>query len=83
MNIEGAERLAICGMREMIRKTRYACIACHDFRADEDSAQIFSTREIVTDFLRSNDFRIVTRGEDARPYVRDHIHAVREEILFS
>jgi len=83
MNIEGAERLAICGMREMIRKTRYACIACHDFRTGEDNSQIFSTREIVIDFLRSNDFRIVTRAKDARPYVADHVHAVREDIRIS
>ncbi len=34
MNIEGAERLALAGMREMVKKTKNICISCHDFLAD-------------------------------------------------
>ena len=74
MNIEGAERVAIEGMTEMIGKTRYACIACHDFRSDE--SKTFSTRDIVEDFLTRNQFRVTRRTDDARTYVRDHVHAV-------
>ena len=81
MNIEGAERLAICGMSEMLKRTKCVCIACHDFRSDEHDSEIFSTRKTVIDFLRSNSFQVVTRADDARPYVRDHIHAVREGFL--
>lgn len=73
MNIEGAERRAIAGMEQVMKMTRYACIACHDFRgADGES---MCTRQAVTDFLRGHGFRIVTRDEDPRPFVRDHIHA--------
>jgi FkbM family methyltransferase len=74
MNIEGGERLAIKGMKEMINRTRYACIACHDFRSNE--SEKFSTREMVVDFLRRNHFDVLIRTNDARPYVRDHVHAV-------
>ena len=74
MNIEGAERLAIEGMTEILGKTRYVCIACHDFRANKSDA--YSTHEAVESFLRRNHFRVVTRPDDARSYVRDHVHAV-------
>ena len=79
MNIEGAERVAIEGMTEMITRTRYVCIACHDFRSDE--SQTFSTRDGVTDFLRRNHFRVTTRANDARSYVRDHVHGVNTRLL--
>jgi FkbM family methyltransferase len=78
MNIEGAERLAIQGMSETTGRTAYVCIACHDFLSDDVNSGWFSTRETVIDFLRRNGFRIVTRPDDPRPYVRDHVHAVRE-----
>ena len=78
MNIEGAERLAIQGMAEMIKKTRYACIACHDFRAGESDK--FSTTAAVSDFLRDNHFQVTVRSEDPRPHVRAHLHAVNTVI---
>jgi len=81
MNIEGAERLAIRGMSDVIGRTSHVCIACHDFRADGADgadAESFSTRGPVMDFLRRSSFRVVSRPDDPRPYVRDHLHAVRE-----
>jgi FkbM family methyltransferase len=78
MNIEGAERLAIQGMSETIGRTAYVCIACHDFLSSGSGSDMVPTREAVVAFLRRNGFRIVTRPDDPRPYVRDHVHAVRE-----
>ncbi len=75
MNIEGAERVAIQGMGETIRHTRHICIACHDFRSD--NGEVFSTRALVVDYLRGHGFEITVRGQDPRPYVRDHVHGVR------
>jgi FkbM family methyltransferase len=77
MNIEGAERLAIRGMGEVIRSTRYAVIACHDFRSERGDGGTFSTRDEVVSFLRDNGFEIRTRDADPRAFVRDHIHGIR------
>lgn len=72
MNIEGAERMAIEGMTEMVRRTNAVCVACHDF-ADEERA----TKRPVMAFFEANGFDVVTREDDPRPFVRDHVHAVR------
>lgn len=74
MNIEGAERLAIDGMTTMIGRTRAVCIACHDFSSEDEERH---TREPVIAFLEGAGFDIVTRPDDPRPFVRDHVHAVR------
>ena len=74
MNIEGAERNAIDGMSESIKKTRHVCFAAHDFRADRGDGEQFRTRKVVTEFLQDHGFEIRTRRSDTRPAVRDHIH---------
>lgn len=79
MNIEGAEREAIAGMSDLIERTRHVVIACHDFRAEDGEGEAFRSRETVIDFLRRHDFEILTRDDDPRPYVRDHVHARRRE----
>lgn len=77
MNIEGAEIEAIAGMGSLIERTRHLAIACHDFRADDGEGEGFRSRESIIDFLRQHDFEILTRDDDFRPYVRDHVHARR------
>jgi FkbM family methyltransferase len=67
MNIEGAEILAIEGMTRMIRRTGAVCFACHGADA----------RRAVVSFLSEAGFDVVTRDDDGRSYVRDHIHAIR------
>jgi FkbM family methyltransferase len=79
MNIEGAERLAIRGMDDVIRRTRYAVIACHDFRSERGDDGSFSTRDEVVSYLRGHGFEIRTRDDDPRAFVRDHIHGLRAE----
>lgn len=75
MNIEGAESAALEGMRETIGRTQHVCIACHDFLGAE--GERYRTREQVVAFLGEHGFRVETRGDDERPWVRDHVHAVR------
>jgi FkbM family methyltransferase len=77
MNIEGAERLAIPGMRAAVGMTRNICIAAHSFRAARGDGEFFDSRPAVVDFLSSAGFRLSTRDGDPRPFVRDHIHGVR------
>ena len=80
MNIEGAERLAIKGMQQAIRNTEQICIACHDFIAESGGGQELRTKTAVTDFLLGHGFEIVTRADDPRDFVRDHIHGVRRRV---
>ena len=74
INIEGAERFALAGMKDAIRRTRHVCIAAHDFLADQGDG--FRTRELVSTFLSSNQFEIVIRENDPREYVRNHVHGI-------
>lgn len=63
MNIEGAERLALAGMREMAQKTRDVCIACHDFLADEGGSNELRTKADVIRFLKENGFTVILRED--------------------
>ncbi len=76
MNIEGAERYAVQGMTEVLKRARAVSIACHDWRSDE--GEVFRTKEIVVDFLRQSGFRVLIRNDDPRYYVRDHVHGLRD-----
>jgi FkbM family methyltransferase len=78
MNIEGAERLAMRGMGRTAAMTRHICIAAHSFRTARGDGDFFDTRADVVAFLSSAGFRITTRDDDPRPYVRDHIHGEKD-----
>ena len=58
MNIEGAERLALSGLGEMVRKTKNVCIACHDFLANEGGPNEMRTKADVIRFLKQNGFAV-------------------------
>ena len=75
LNIEGAEVVALDGMTESIERTHAVVIACHDFWARKSEA--LRTREPVVAFLRAAGFEVVTRDDDERGFVRDHIHGIR------
>jgi FkbM family methyltransferase len=77
MNIEGAERLALPGCRATLARTRFVCIAAHDFRADRGEGEEFRTLEFVSQFLRDAGFDIVRRAGDPRYYVPYHVHGFR------
>ncbi len=76
MNIEGAERHALPGCTESLRRARFVCIAAHDFRAARGEGEQFRTLEFVKSFLAAAGFEIATR-EDPRYYVPYHVHGVR------
>jgi FkbM family methyltransferase len=81
MNIEGAERTALAGMREMVRRTRYVCISCHDFAANEGYPEVMRTKSEVIAFLRENRFSIFMRQSDPRPAVRDYVYGLNLEFI--
>jgi FkbM family methyltransferase len=76
MNIEGAERWALPGCERTLGRTRFVCIAAHDFRAARGEGGEFRTLDFVKQFLTSAGFHIVTR-DDPRYYVPYHVHGVR------
>lgn len=77
MNIEGAERGALPGMRECMKRAQFACISAHDFRARRGDGEEFRTRAFVEEFMRECGFKLVSRDDDPRYYVPDHIHGYR------
>jgi FkbM family methyltransferase len=77
MNIEGAERIALPGCRELLARTRYVCISAHDFRADRGEGEQFRTLDFVNRFLTEAGFAIERRIDDRRYYVPYHVHGVR------
>lgn len=78
MNIEGAERFALRGIERVITKIGQICVACHDFRADLGHGEQFRTRNFVEQFLTGQGFTVVSRPDDPRDYVRDHLFGLRD-----
>lgn len=81
MNIEGAEKLAIKEMKNTLKKTRFICIACHDFLNRRNGQRNMQTKEMIIDFLEKNGFKIFTRNTDERDWVRDHVHGINRALL--
>jgi hypothetical protein len=80
MNIEGAERFAIRGMRETLRQTETLCVCCHDFLAEAGGEDSLRTKGLVGEFLRECGFRVVQRPEpNLAPYVRDQVWGYNEQ----
>ncbi len=77
MNIEGAERYALLGAEAVIQRVRTICVACHDFRADYGEGEQFRTRDFVERFLTEHGFKVISRPDDPRKYVRDHLFGLR------
>jgi FkbM family methyltransferase len=75
MNIEGAERFALQGGADVLTRTDYVCVACHDFMAERDEA--LATKGFATKFLEEHGFDVVRRDDHPLPWVRDHVHGVR------
>ncbi len=81
MNIEGAERLALSGMGEMVQKTKNVCISCHDFLANEGGPNELRTKADVISFLKQNGFAVLLRESDGRCNVRDFVYGLNEKLL--
>ena len=80
MNIEGAERLALSGMGEMVRKTKNVCIACHDFLADGGGPDELRTKANVIAFLKQNGF-VVSLREYEGDFLRNYVYGLNEKLL--
>ena len=76
MNIEGAERTALPGCRNVLQRVRNVCIAAHDFREARGEGDSFRTLAFVREFLSTAGFRLITRDDDPRYYVPYHVHGV-------
>lgn len=80
MNIEGAERMAVRGMKRLAPNVRYGTISCHDFLAERmGGSEEFRVKEGVRRTLEELGFMIKTRPEDPDPWVRDYLHIYRPE----
>jgi FkbM family methyltransferase len=77
MNIEGAERFALPGMRATLPSIGHVCIAAHDFRAARGEGEAFRTHSLVVETLERAGFTLVLRSDDPRYYVKEHIHGFR------
>jgi FkbM family methyltransferase len=78
MNIEGAEQQALRGMDATLARTSHVCVCCHDFRAERGDGEEYRTGAFTRDFLTRRGFVVHDRPTDPRPYVRDHVHGVRQ-----
>jgi FkbM family methyltransferase len=73
MNIEGAEALAIRGMRDMAAQVRHLTIACHDFLADPAKA----TKTDVRNWLAHQGFKVRENPDSPILSIRDFLYASR------
>jgi FkbM family methyltransferase len=80
MNIEGAERLAIHGISEALKRTELLCISCHDFLADRTGDQNLKTKDEVRDFLQNHGISVLERTEE-KSYLRDQVWGVNEQLF--
>ena len=80
MNIEGAELMAIAGMADVIRKTRYVCICCHDFVADRSGREEVRSKATIIAFLQRNGFDVIVRKSDPRGWIRDTVYGFNRSL---
>jgi FkbM family methyltransferase len=78
MNIEGAERLALRGAQETLRRTRFLAVSCHDFLVDygADPGRV-ETLDEVRSLIAANGFEAAMRASDARPWIRFYVYGRR------
>jgi FkbM family methyltransferase len=74
MNIEGAEVSALRGLGPLLAKTRYVCIACHDFFADEEGVETLRTKAAVRELLVEHGFNVRTRDDAPDAWTRDYVY---------
>ena len=80
MNIEGAEVSALRGLGPLLAKTRYVCIACHDFLADEGGANTLRTKAAIRELLLKHDFELTSRDDAAEPWTRDYVYGANTRL---
>ena len=68
MNIEGAERSALFGMEQTLKKTRVICISCHDFKYKGTNNPFFKTFDDVEAAVKKAGWKIVYRSSDREKF---------------
>jgi hypothetical protein len=64
MNIEGAEQLAIKGMKKCVSAIANMAIGCHDFLADHVDDDWYWTESVVRQLLLVSGYEVVERRSD-------------------
>lgn len=75
MNIEGAETLAMQGMKHWLGRLKAGCISCHDFIADLGGSDSFRSRVAVRAVLEEAGYELRTRPDHNDCWVRDYLYA--------
>ncbi len=76
MNIEGAETAALKGATETLRITQHLAVSCHDFFV-AIGGPAMRTKAEVRSLLESTGFKITTRSNDPRVWIKDFLYADR------
>jgi len=81
MNIEDAEVLALLGMGNLITKTKFVCISCHDFKYYRTENIFYRTKKKVINLLKKNNFTIIERIESVDQAIKDQINAYNNKLV--
>lgn len=80
MNIEGAEGPALRAADKTMVITRNLAISCHDFVAEDGrGGDEMRTMAEVWSYLARQGFKLRTRADDPRPFIRSYVLGHREE----
>lgn len=77
MNIEGAELAVLQAAGHQLETVDHIAVACHDFTAEHQADDGRRTFAPVVELLGAAGFRIRTRPDDRRPWVRHHVYGSR------
>lgn len=80
MNVEGAEQLIVKGMLKSLKRIKHLAISCHDFRFRKGESEFFKTKQIVVDFLTSNNFKISTQHSSVS-MVDDYVYGINPDLI--
>lgn len=74
MNIEGAEKMAVLGLKDSAYRVRNVAISCHDFIA-VDEPSFFRTKKEVLATMRGYGFTMTGRPEvQNEPWIGDYVY---------
>lgn len=79
MNIEGAEAMALAGMRNTLGRTLFIVVSCHDFLATGGNDDPMRTKAAVMRMLSEAGFLVSTRPDAPRKFMRDFVYGRREK----
>jgi FkbM family methyltransferase len=74
MNIEGAELLALQGMRDTLGMVQNLVVSCHDFVADQTGDDSMRTKSRVREVLEASGFVVSDRATHRSPWIRDALY---------